>query len=167
MLLPALARRIENRVRLPASQPLIPKMHRQTRQQPQFLGKSPRLAGLRTRLAREMHRIAHHNPRAPKPPAKSSQRAQILAWIPLPRQSQHRLREQPQLIRNSHTNSLRPNVETEVTGYGSSFQRDAPSVAGGGPSFQLKASQFTSTGIPKLQSKDWNRRQGIGIQSYS
>lgn len=118
MFLPALARGIENLMRLPASQPLIPEMHRQTCQQTQLLRKGPRLPSLRTRLAGEMQRIAHHDPHAPKPPAKPCQRPQILAWIPLPGQSQHWLRQQPKLIRNSHTNPLRPNVETEVTGNG-------------------------------------------------
>ena len=114
MLLPRMTRLIENLVRLTRSKPLVQKMDWQATQLPQLRCKSLRLESLWADLARQVHRIPHHNPHHPKPPRNPRQGSQIIARIALSLQSHHRLSRQPEFIRHSHPDAPIADVQSEI-----------------------------------------------------
>jgi hypothetical protein len=70
MLLAGVAGLVQNLVSLARGQPLIPQVDGQTGQLAQFGGKGLSFGRLRARIAREMHGVAYHDARDPKPAAK-------------------------------------------------------------------------------------------------
>jgi hypothetical protein len=58
-----------------------------------------------------MHGIPHHDPRNAEPPCQPCQRPQIFALVAPPRQRQHRLSRQPELVRYRHADAPVANVE--------------------------------------------------------
>lgn len=111
---------------LARGQPLIPQVNRQSRQCAEFGGKSLGLGGLRAHIARQVHRVAHHDARHRKPPRQPSQGAQVLPPVVTPLQGQHGLRRQAQLVRHSHPNAPVTDVEAEITRLRGRFQSATP-----------------------------------------
>ena len=63
MLLASVAGFVKDLMGLARGQPLIPQVNRQSRQCAEFGGKSLGLGGLRAHIARQVHRVAHHDAR--------------------------------------------------------------------------------------------------------
>ena len=96
--------------------PFVPKVNWQTGQFADFFRKALNFKGLMTNLSRKIDGVTHHNPRHSEPPAKPGNRAEILAFVSPPFQSQYGLRCQPQLVRDRDPYPLRPDVKREISG---------------------------------------------------
>jgi hypothetical protein len=118
---------IENLVRLPGRQPLVPKVDREPGQLPQCGRKRLRLFCLAARFPRQVHRIAHHDTHYPKPPRQPGQRPHVFPRTVFPLQRQHRLRRKPQLIGHSHANAPVADIQSEIARL--SFQAVLPRCA--------------------------------------
>ena len=61
-----------------------------------------------------MQRHSYHNPRHAEPPGQAGQGAQVFAGVAPAFQREHRLRRQPQLVRDSHPDAAIADIQPEV-----------------------------------------------------
>jgi len=122
VLLPGVARLIENLVRLLAGQSLVPQMDGQPGHFAQLGGERLSLGGLRAQLSGEVQGIPHHDSDHRETPRQARQAAQILARIAVALQGQDRLHGDAQLVADGNADALVAYVERQVAGMGSGFQ---------------------------------------------
>jgi hypothetical protein len=75
-----------------------------------------------------MHRIANHDAHDGKAPRKTRQCAKVIPLIVPPFQGQHRLRRQPQFVRDGNADATVADIEAQIARMGNSFQLLAPDL---------------------------------------
>ena len=122
MSLPRIAGLVEHLMGLAGGQALVPQVNGQAGQRAQFGGEGPRLHGLRAYFAGEMQRIPDNNAGHTKPPGEPRNRAEIVALIAPPLESQHRLRRQAQFVGHGDADAPVAEVESEIARWVCSLQ---------------------------------------------
>jgi hypothetical protein len=115
VVLPGVARLVEQLMRLMCRKPLIPKMDGQAAEFAKLGRERLNLLGLAARLTIELYGIANDDSCHRISPAQTRNRSQIFARVPSPFQGQNGLSGKPELIGNSDSNTLRSYVERQIS----------------------------------------------------
>ena len=119
---------IQDLVSFAGGEPLVPQVDRQAGQFSQRGGKGMGFRGLRAQVTGQMHRIANHDAHDGKAPRKTRQCAKVIPLIVPPFQGQHRLRRQPQFVRDGNADATVADIEAQIARMGNSFQLLAPDL---------------------------------------